>query len=118
MVLNKLKPWLHAQHLQDSSSGAEVDADALESTLQLREWQQTLLSLTQLASKYKVRYGGCVGCVVRAGTGLWAVLDGGVGTHHCAVGAHAAQHMPMVMRDQWHACVWLLAVEPAAVTPQ
>jgi hypothetical protein len=44
VVLNKLKPWT-----------AEItsNADTLESVLRLREWQETLVSLTHLANKYK-----------------------------------------------------------------
>lgn len=44
VVLNKLRPWL---------SGVAPNADAVDSALQLREWQETLVSLTHLANKYK-----------------------------------------------------------------
>ena len=45
VVLNKLKPWL---------SEVTDNADKAESVLRLREWQETLVSLTHLANKYKV----------------------------------------------------------------
>jgi len=48
-VLNKLKPWL---------LGVTADAENVENVLRLREWQETLVSLTHLANKYKASWSG------------------------------------------------------------
>jgi hypothetical protein len=53
VVLNKLRPWL-------SEAMPDGAADAVDSVLRLREWQETLTSLTHLASKYKVRAAAAI----------------------------------------------------------
>ncbi len=53
VVLNNLRPWL---------SEATSNADAVDSALQLREWQETLVSLTHLANKYKASVQQCSCC--------------------------------------------------------
>jgi hypothetical protein len=45
VVLNKLRPWL---------SDVSPNAENVDGVLRLREWQETLVSLTQLSNKYKV----------------------------------------------------------------
>lgn len=50
VVLNKLKPWL---------SEVTDKAEIVENVLRLREWQETLVSLTHLANKYKASVCRC-----------------------------------------------------------
>lgn len=45
VVLNKLRPWL---------SDVAPNVENVDGVLRLREWQETLVSLTQLSNKYKV----------------------------------------------------------------
>lgn len=59
-MLNKLRPWI-------SEAMPDGGADTVDSVLRLREWQETLTSLTHLASKYKVRAAASQAPLVVAG---------------------------------------------------